>query len=71
MLDEGLEIGPLHLLQVSLAGLSIELEKKPDRCERTLERAALVVQTPFVAQVALEVLFGGKLELVGKNWTVA
>jgi hypothetical protein len=60
--NEGLKIGPLDLFQVFLTRLSVQLEKKLDRCKRTLEGAMLVVQAPFVAQVALEVLFGGELK---------
>ncbi len=70
MLDEGLEIGPLHLFKVSLARFSIQLEKDPDRPKRTLEGAALVVQAPLVPQVILEVRFGGEIkmrELLQKN----
>ena len=61
-LDESLQVGPFQGLEVSLARLGIEVEKKPNRGKGTAEGSGLVVQTPLVAQVMLEVIFGGKFD---------
>ena len=62
MLDESLQVNPFNLREISLARLPTKVEEEPDRRKGILKGPRLVVQEPLVAQVALEVLLGGKLQ---------
>ena len=62
VLDEGFEVGTLELGNVSFARRSIKLEKEHDRGEGAFHGLRLVVRSPLVAHVALEMLLGGKVQ---------
>ena len=62
MLNEGFEVASLYLSQFCLARLSIKVEEEHDGGEGTIDCPRLVVQTPLIPQVALEVFLCGEFK---------
>src|SRR5208283_735511 len=60
--DKGLDITTDYILQMALPNAGIENEKRNHSDKAPLKSAWLVVHSPLVAYVALEVILGGKIQ---------
>ncbi|MCX5803867.1 MAG: hypothetical protein NTU69_10125 [Proteobacteria bacterium] len=63
MFNKGFEIGTLDLPQLCLTRLPIKVEEERDGCEGAIDGPRLVVCTPLVPQIVLEVLLFGEFQL--------